>query len=130
MRKTVLSLAFAVLGCQGALATESALLAGTELRGAVAGKTVYIQTPIGEEVAIRYSPNGTMTGGSSMHLAALAGESVKSDRGRWWVAKEQLCQKWSSWSEGRSLCYKLRVSGKRVQWSRNDGKTGTARLGN
>jgi hypothetical protein len=95
----------------------------------VSGRTIFIQTPIGEEVAVRYRSNGTMVGNSSAQLAFLAGESVKSDKGRWWVRREQLCQKWRSWSKGRKYCYKLRVSGKKVRWSRNDGKSGTARLG-
>ncbi len=129
MRKTVLS-TVAVLLCAGQAfaASEHAVLSGQELRGAVAGRTVYIQTPIGEEIAIRYRPNGTMAGSSSIQLAMLAGESVNRDRGRWWVQNSRLCQKWRSWSEGRALCYRLRVRGNTVRWSRSDGKAGTARL--
>jgi hypothetical protein len=130
MRTSIVILALAALGSEGALAAERSASAGVGLKESVSGKTVYIQTPIGEEVAIRYQPNGTMVGGSSVQLAALAGESVARDKGRWWVSNEQLCQKWSSWSEGRALCYRLRISGNHVQWSRNDGKTGTARLSN
>jgi hypothetical protein len=129
MRKTVLS-TVAVLLCAGQAfaASEHTVLSGQELLGALSGRTVYIQTPVGEEIAIRYRANGTMAGSSSYHLAALAGESVRKDQGRWWVQNSQLCQKWTSWSEGRLYCYRLSVSGKRVVWSRNDGETGTARL--
>lgn len=130
MRKTIVSLALMALGSDVTFAVERSASGVAGLKEAVSGKTVYIQTPIGEEVAVRYRPNGTMVGGSSVQLAALAGESVARDKGRWWVSNEQLCQKWSSWSEGRQLCYKLRISGSHVQWSRNDGKSGTARLAN
>ncbi|WP_088343512.1 MULTISPECIES: hypothetical protein [Rhodomicrobium] len=113
-----------------AVASENAvLLTGKSLHDAVSGKTIYIQTPIAE-IPIRYRPDGTMVGVSSAQLAALAGEAVKTDTGRWWVRRAELCQQWSKWSNGRAYCYKLRVTGKHVAWSRNDGDTGTARLGN
>jgi hypothetical protein len=128
MRKS-LFVAAAVLFAGAAHASEqSRLLTGKQLHRAVSGKTIYIQTPVGAEVPIRYRPNGTMVGRSSAELAALAGEEVKSDRGRWWVRRAQLCQKWNRWSEGRPYCYKLRVSGSSVYWTRNDGRSGTARL--
>jgi hypothetical protein len=130
MRKTVLMTALLTLAGTAHAADTSVLLTGKELRTAVSGKTIYLQTPIGAEVPIRYQPNGTMTGASSTHLAALAGEEVNADKGRWWVRRAELCQQWSKWSNGRAHCYKLRAAGKTVQWSRNDGETGTARLGN
>ncbi len=106
------------------------LLTGKKLQNAVSGKTIYIQTPIGAEIPVRYKSNGTMLGVSSQKLAVLAGEEVNKDRGRWWVRRTQLCQKWNKWSDGRAYCYKLRVNGKSVYWTRNDGKSGSARLGN
>ena len=95
----------------------------------IVGKTIYIQTPIGAEVPVRYRANGTITGSVSMHLAALGGEKVSKDVGRWWVRNSQLCQRWNNWSDGRAFCYKLNISGNRVTWVRSDGKSGTARLG-
>jgi hypothetical protein len=71
-----------------------------------------------------------MTGRSSASLAALAGEKVSKDRGRWWVRNSQLCQQWQNWSDGRSYCYKLSVNGESVYWTRSDGASGTARLSN
>lgn len=131
MRKTVLIAAASLMLASTAHASdEPVLLTGKDLRSAVSGKTIYIQTAIGAEVPIRYQPNGTMNGSSSVHLAALAGEEVNADTGRWWVTRAELCQQWNKWSHGRAHCYKLRASGKTVHWSRNDGETGTARLGN
>ncbi|NJM34018.1 MAG: hypothetical protein HC850_04110 [Rhodomicrobium sp.] len=130
MRKTVIMAACIVAsGSVSAFASQNFdLLTGKRLHQAVSGKTVYIQTPLGSEIPIRYQANGTMTGVSSARLAALAGESVNTDRGRWWVRRAELCQQWNKWSEGRLHCYKLRMSGSQVHWSRNDGKSGTARV--
>lgn len=105
-------------------------LSGEKLRSAVSGKTIHLHTPVGSTVPIRYRANGTMVGSSSKSLAALAGEKVSKDRGRWWVRNSQLCQQWNNWSEGRSYCYRLSVNGNSVRWSRSDGATGTARLSN
>lgn len=131
MRKTVCVAALA-MGLSGPLfAAESAsLLTGSKLKEAVSGKTVYLMTPIGAEIPIRYRPNGTMRGKSSASLAALGGEKVSSDVGRWWVVREQLCQQWNNWSDRRSYCYKLRTAGSGVTWSRSDGQSGTARISN
>jgi hypothetical protein len=41
----------------------------------------------------------------------------------------QLCQRWTSWMEGQTYCYKLTCQGDTVQWFRNDGRSGTARIG-
>ena len=51
-----------------------------------------------------------------------------SDSGKWWVADDQLCQQWSSWMDGKTYCYKLTRNGSTVQWVRNDGRSGTARI--
>jgi hypothetical protein len=130
MRKIVLMTALLMLAGSAHASDEPVLLTGKDLRAAVSGKTIYIQTPIGAEIPIRYLPNGTMTGASSVHLAALAGEQVSTDKGRWWVRRAELCQQWNSWSNGRPHCYRLHATGSSVSWSRNDGETGTARLGN
>ena len=47
-----------------------------------------------------------------------------SDSGKWWVDNDQLCQKWTSWMDGKSYCYKLTQNGASVQWVRNDGHSG------
>ena len=109
-------------------AEDPRVLAGKELRNAVSGKTVYLMTPIGAEIPIRYRPNGTIHSTISASLAALGGERVKSDTGRWWVVREQLCQRWNNWADKRSHCYKFRMAGSSVEWQRNDGQTGTARM--
>jgi len=102
-------------------------LTGENLQKAVAGKTVYIYTPLGE-VPIRYAKNGHLSGRTE--LALLDGESITADHGRWWVSERNLCIQWQNWMEGRAHCFTMhRLSPTVVRWRRDDGKSGTARLG-
>lgn len=110
-----------------AMAASSDELSGTELRKAVAGKTVYLNSS-GIVLPINYRPNGTMSGRLQAFAAALAGGSPV-DSGRWWISSDQLCQRWNRWLDGKSYCYKLTRNGQSVVWVRNDGRSGTARLG-
>jgi len=128
MRKSLV-IAAAMLAATVANASESdSTLSGKQLRSAISGKTIYLQTPIGAEVPVRYRSNGTMVGKSSKQLAMLGGEDVTRDRGRWWVRRAQLCQQWNNWSDGRAFCYRLRIRGQSISWVRSDGKSGTARF--
>jgi hypothetical protein len=129
MRKSLVIGAAILLVSGAANASERGQqAAGGQLRSMISGKTIYLQTPIGAEVPVRYLANGTITGSTSVHLAALGGEKVNKDVGRWWVRSSQLCQRWNNWSNGRAFCYKLSIDGNKVSWVRNDGTTGTARL--
>jgi hypothetical protein len=102
-------------------------LSGAALHSAVAGKTVYVNTPMGE-VPIRYSANGSLSGRTE--LALLDGESTTADRGRWWVAENKLCIRWQNWMGRTPYCFTMhRLSPTIVHWRREDGKSGTARLG-
>ncbi len=130
MRKSLMIAAAMLFATAANASANSGDLTGKELRNALSGKTLYIQTPIGAEVPVRYRGNGTMQGRSSAQLAMLAGENVKADQGRWWIKSSQLCQKWNNWSNGRSYCYRFRINGNSVYWTRNDGESGSARLGN
>jgi hypothetical protein len=103
-------------------------LSGDELRKAVSGKTVYLKIS-GFELPIRYSTGGSMSGSMGAVAATLARGDGASDRGKWWISGSQLCQRWSSWMEGKSYCYKFTLNGKTVRWVRNDGRSGTARIG-
>jgi hypothetical protein len=103
-------------------------LAGDELRKAISGKTVYLNVS-GFELPIRYAANGHMSGKMSTIAASFSRGDGASDTGKWWVANDQLCQQWSSWMDGKTYCYKLTRNGSTVQWARNDGHSGTARIG-
>ena len=105
-----------------------AQLAGDELRQAVSGKTVYLNIS-GFELPISYAANGRMSGKMSTVAASFARGDGAQDRGKWWVANDQLCQQWTSWMDGKTYCYRLTRDGSTVRWVRNDGRSGTARIG-
>jgi len=108
-------------------AAESVSLAGDELRQAISGKTVYLNIS-GFELPIRYAANGRMKGSMGAVAASFSRGDGASDTGKWWVKNDQLCQKWTSWMDGKSYCYKLTRNGNQVQWQRSDGRSGTARI--
>jgi hypothetical protein len=128
LKQFLLTAAFSALALGAALAAEPASLSGDELRKAVSGKTVYLNVS-GFELPIRYAANGSMSGKMGTVAASLSRGDGASDTGKWWVANDQLCQKWSSWMDGKAYCYKLTRQGNTVRWVRNDGRSGTARLG-
>jgi hypothetical protein len=123
-----LALGASLTGSAIAAETKSDALNGTELRQAVSGKTVYLNLS-GFELPIRYAASGTMAGSMGVIAASLARGDGASDHGRWWIAGDQLCQRWSSWMDGKSYCYQLTLKGTSVRWVRNDGHSGTARIG-
>jgi hypothetical protein len=116
------------LPATAALSAEPTSLAGDELRSAISGKTVYLNVS-GFELPIRYAANGRMTGKMGTVAASFSRGDGSSDSGKWWVADDQLCQKWTSWMESKQYCYKLTRQGSSVRWVRNDGRSGTARIG-
>lgn len=108
---------------------EPAALSGDALKKAISGKTVNLAYS-GMSLPIRYSANGTMSGRVSGFIAAAAGEDRPADSGKWWVKGEQLCQRWNRWLDKKPYCYRLTMSGgSSVLWKRNDGRSGTARIG-
>jgi hypothetical protein len=107
---------------------DPAQLAGDELRQAVSGMTVYLNIS-GFELPISYAANGRMSGKMSTVAASFSRGDGAQDRGKWWVANDQLCQQWTSWMDGKTYCYRLTRDGATVRWVRNDGRSGTARIG-
>ena len=112
----------------GAAPATAETLSGDALRSAVMGKTVFLKIS-GFELPIQYSSRGTMKGSMGTIAASFSRGDGSSDRGKWWVADNQLCQKWNTWMEGRTYCYELSRKGSQVRWVRNDGASGTARIG-
>ncbi|MFD0987389.1 hypothetical protein [Methyloligella solikamskensis] len=127
MKLKSLLLAGCVALAPAAAVAGGASLSGDELRSAVSGKTVYLRIS-GFELPIQYSANGSMRGRMGSVAASFAGGESPTDAGTWWVKGDQLCQKWNSWMEGQSYCYRLSKSGSTVNWVRNDGRSGTARI--
>jgi hypothetical protein len=124
MQRTLIAFLFAAAPFNLAQAGE---LAEAELRNAIEGKIVYVSTSLGE-VPVHYAKNGSLSGRSD--LALLDGEATAFDRGRWWVAGKKLCIQWQNWMGGKPHCFTMhRLGPNVVHWRRDDGKTGTARLG-
>lgn len=119
---TVAGLSFAAVQ-----ANAETALSGDTLRAAISGKTVFLNIS-GFELPIKYSARGTMQGSMGTVAAALARGDGSTDRGKWWVDGDQLCQKWYTWMEGETYCYKLSRAGDNVRWVRSDGRSGTARI--
>jgi hypothetical protein len=102
-------------------------LGGEDIQNAVAGRTVFLDTPLGE-VPIRYAKNGSVS--ARTELALLDGEESEFDRGRWWVSDSKLCLQWQNWQHGKTHCFTMqRLTPTVVRWRRDDGKSGIARIG-
>ena len=118
-----------VLPATGTLAAaEDAALTGDQLRKTIVGKTVFLKIS-GFELPIKYAANGRMSGKMGTVAASLSRGDGSSDSGKWWVENDQLCQQWTAWMDGKPYCYKLTQRGQTVRWVRNDGRSGTARIG-
>lgn len=127
MKRSLLIVALACFATTAAHAAATGQLNGAELRKAVVGKTVYLNAN-GVVLPIAFRANGTMSGRLKAFAASVAG-GAPVDSGRWWISKNQLCQRWSHWLDGKSYCYKISRNGQNVVWVRNDGQRGTARIG-
>ena len=114
-----------VLCIASAAIAEPTPIAGKTINEVVSGATVQVDTPLGTKLPVTYAANGLISGEAG-GLAWFLGSST--DRGRWWVANDRLCQKWFKWFDAEVQCLHLRREGQVLHWSRDDGKTGTATL--
>lgn len=111
----------------GAGGDEGRSLTGGDLRRAIAGKRVYLATPLGGEFPLFYRADGRVDGSGE---AVGLGRFLKpSDSGRWWVDGAKLCQQWQTWYDGKVFCFTVTERGAgRIGWIRDDGAKGVARL--
>lgn len=100
-------------------------LSGAAVKETIAGATIHLDTPLGIALPLTFQVDGTVTG-TAGKLAFYLGSA--SDRGRWWIANDTLCQKWSRWFDSETRCMQIRKEGARFHWSSNDGKSGTAHI--
>lgn len=100
-----------------------------EIKQSIIGKRIYLAVPFGGEFPLNYRVNGQVDGsGEALGLGKLA---KPSDTGRWWIDGDRLCQKFTTWYKGEPMCFELeRISDNTLKWTRNNGQTGTARIGN
>jgi hypothetical protein len=103
-------------------------LSGAELKSRINGKTVYLAAPLGGEMPLRYSPDGTVDGnGTAVGLGRLF---AARETGRWFMRGDMLCQQFPTWYKGQRLCFTVNDLGNnRIRWNRDNGETGLARIG-
>jgi hypothetical protein len=127
LRKT-LWLAAIAAGCAAAAPASAAELNGPEIKALITGKKVRLSTPFGIALPLEYRKDGVVLGDVSGF--SVARMLAPSEQGRWWIAGNSLCQKWPTWYEGRQFCFKITsLGGGKITWLRDDGASGTARIG-
>ena len=100
-------------------------MTGDNLKQIVPGSAIALDTPLNTIVPIRFATDGLMTGEAGSLASYLGAEK---DRGRWWIAGDQLCLKWFRWFDAEQRCLELRQDGDRIYWHEQDGKSGTATI--
>jgi uncharacterized protein YraI len=117
-----------LLGCFAAspVAAGETRLMGEAIKTTLSGSVLALDTPVGSTVSVRIGHDGLMSGEAGTALGAVLGAS--KDRGRWWVANDQVCFKWFRWFDAEPRCATISVDGKRMSWRRDDGDTGTATI--
>jgi hypothetical protein len=109
--------------CATIAQAQASTLSGQQINDLVAGATVEIETPIGNKLPLRYARDGRLSG-EARGLASYLGSAF--DKGRWWVATDQLCHKWNRWFNSEPQCLRLSKVGRTVHWRSQDGYAGTA----
>lgn len=128
-RLAVAALTLAAAISAGALpaSATSGPLDADGIKSTVGGKRIYLATPFGGEFPLNYRPGGVVDGdGEALGLGKMM---ALTDKGRWWIDGNRLCQQWQEWYEGRTYCFTLtRTGAKSLRWLRDDGLAGTARI--
>lgn len=107
---------------------EAPAMSKDEIRKAVRGKRIYLQTPFGGEFPLFYRTDGVVDGtGEALGLGRFM---APKDSGKWWIEGNRLCQQWQEWYDGKRQCFVLqRLSETTLYWKRDDGLEGEARIG-
>jgi hypothetical protein len=120
---TLLTLVFTT---SSAMANER--FTANDIKGEIIGKRIYLAVPFGGEFPLNYRLDGQVDGsGEALGLGRFA---KPNDKGKWWIKGDRLCQQFTSWYKGAPMCFELiRTGDKRLKWIRDNGETGTARIG-
>ena len=97
-----------------------------DIKTAIGGKRVVLSS-VGLEFPLFYNNNGRVTGdGSAVGLSKFF---APKETGTWWVADNQLCQKFPTWYKGQTYCFTLQSAGPNsLSWRRDDGYSGSAKI--
>ncbi len=113
------------LAAATAATAEPARLSNEAIKAMLTGALVEMDTPAGTVIPVRFSKDGLVSGKAGV-LASVLG--ADHDRGRWWVANDQLCVKWFRWFEAKTRCVSLRQDGARIYWRGADDRSGTGTI--
>jgi hypothetical protein len=115
--------------CTFSSAAQAEPVKGNELKQLINGKRIYLSVPLGGEFPLYYKKGGKVDGSGE---ATGLGRTMKpNDSGRWWISGAKLCQKWQTWYDGKVFCFTIqKTSEAKIAWVRDDGYSGTARIGN
>ncbi|OLP45385.1 hypothetical protein [Rhizobium oryziradicis] len=128
LRLVISGIVAAAFGAGAAQAAGESRYTSQDIRQSIVGKRIYLATPMGGEFPLNYRKNGVVDGdGEALGL----GRFVKpNDTGKWWIKDDQLCQRFTTWYKGTPMCFELYKNGdKSLNWIRNNGQKGTARIG-
>jgi hypothetical protein len=103
-------------------------LSGDSLKKLVTGRTVYLSAPLGGEMPLNYRADGSVNGnGTAVGLGRLF---AARETGRWFMNGKNLCQQFPTWYSGVRLCFTVKELGNnKIRWTRDNGETGVARVG-
>jgi len=126
MKSVVIALAGAAL--LSPLSASAEQLKDSDIRGDIIGHTIYLAAPLGGELPLTYHTSGMVDGSGQ---AVGLGKFIKpNDTGKWWIKSDQLCQQFKIWYDGAPMCFVLEKDGAgKVKWTRDNGQTGVARIG-
>ncbi len=126
--KSVAAVLLATAFLSGPALANSDRYDNSEIRDGIIGKRIYLAAPFGGEFPLNYRPNGRVDGdGEALGLGRLA---KPNDTGKWWIEADRLCQQFTTWYKGQPMCFELYKTGdRRLKWIRDNGQTGTARIG-
>lgn len=121
VNRSIFLLFMAVLWVTPSYATN---LSGSQIKDMIKNKKVSLETSWGS-FPLNYRSNMRVTGdGTGLGLARFF---APKETGRWWIASNQLCQKFPTWYNGRTFCFSIqRIDNNRIRWQRSDGYSGTA----
>lgn len=126
LAKPIAAAAVVLMACPSPVAAAS--MSGDDIRTKIIGNRVYLAVPFGGEFPLFYQTSGRVDG--SGEAVGLGRYMAPTDSGRWWVDGNRLCQRWQRWYDGEPFCFTVSYQGNnRIGWRRDDGLTGTARIG-
>lgn len=128
MRFVVLMLA-GLMAMPFAAPALASSFSANEIRSDIIGRTIYLAAPFGGEFPLNYRRNGQVDGDGT--ATGFVGRMAQpKDTGRWWIDGNRLCQQFTEWYNGSSMCFDLTRTGpSTLNWVRDNGERGRARIG-